>query len=213
MAIIPGSVPITGFIAPTDSGDLFATHDEMYGRGGYRTVETLAQRDSIAIDRRKVGMLVYVSLLNRMYRLGAGLTNYDWIDYTAEITPDISKQKVSVIAGEGLPSYRVVYIHNNKVYMADKNSVTDKDKILGITISSATVNNNVDVLINGSITNPVWNFISGIVFLNTTGTLTQVLPASGFPMKIGTAVTSNTVVIDIDTYDKEYNSALDGGTF
>jgi len=76
MANIPGSVPITGFIAPTDAGDLFATHDEQYGRGGYRTVADLTARDAITADRRSAGMLVNVA--GTLYQLGAGLTNADW---------------------------------------------------------------------------------------------------------------------------------------
>jgi hypothetical protein len=215
MAIIPGSVPITGFIAPTDSGDLFATHDEMYGRGGYRTVLNLTERDSITQDRRKVGMLVYVQSDGNIYRLGVGLSNSDWIIYTGSGTapPETSNQKVYIIAGEGLPAYRVVYVHNNKAYMADKDLISYKHKVLGITTSSALINNNVEIQVSGPIVNSVWDFTSGIVFLNTGGTLTQILPTSGFPMKIGTAITSNTMVLDIDTYDKEYNSILDGGTF
>jgi hypothetical protein len=76
MANIPGSVPITGYVAPTDATDLYATHDEAYGRGGYRTVASLAERDAITADRRKAGMLVNVN--GQLFLLGAGLSNADW---------------------------------------------------------------------------------------------------------------------------------------
>ena len=76
MANIPGSVPITGYVAPTDATDLYATHDEAYGRGGYRTVATLAERDAITADRRKAGMLVNINGV--LFQLGAGLANTDW---------------------------------------------------------------------------------------------------------------------------------------
>jgi hypothetical protein len=60
MAPIPGSVRVTGFIAPSDSADLYATQDEFYNRGGWRTVADITARNAITADRRKDGMLVRV---------------------------------------------------------------------------------------------------------------------------------------------------------
>lgn len=83
MAAIPGSVRFTGFIAPSDSEDTYAVHDEIYGRGGWRTVANLTERDAITADRRRVGMPVRV--LDRgdgtraFYTLIAGITNSHWV--------------------------------------------------------------------------------------------------------------------------------------
>jgi len=82
MGIILGSVPFGGFIAPTDSTDTYATHDELYNRGGYRTVVDIASRDLITPDRRKIGMLVYVTADDKYYTLKTGLLNADWEDAT-----------------------------------------------------------------------------------------------------------------------------------
>jgi len=38
MALISGAVIVTGTIAPTDTDDVYATHDSKYGKGGYREV-------------------------------------------------------------------------------------------------------------------------------------------------------------------------------
>lgn len=83
MAAIPGSVRFTGFIAPSDSEDTYAVHDEIYGRGGWRTVANLTERDAITSDRRRVGMPVRV--LDRgdgtraFYTLIGGITNSHWV--------------------------------------------------------------------------------------------------------------------------------------
>jgi hypothetical protein len=83
MAAIPGSVRFTGFIAPSDSDDAYAVHDEIYGRGGWRTVANLTERDAITSDRRRVGMPVRV--LDRgdgtraFYTLIDGITNSHWV--------------------------------------------------------------------------------------------------------------------------------------
>ena len=78
MPNIPGSVPITGFIAPTDAADTFATQDEAYNRGGYRSVADIAERDAITPDRRKEGMLVNVLSDSTVYKLTGGIDNVNW---------------------------------------------------------------------------------------------------------------------------------------
>jgi hypothetical protein len=83
MAIIPGSVPISGFVTPTDDSDVYPSHSEEWGRGGYRTVATLADRDAITTGRRLEGMLVNVIATGIVYQLVGGITNTDWTEFTA----------------------------------------------------------------------------------------------------------------------------------
>lgn len=78
MAQIPGSIRVTGFIAPSDSTDIYATHDSTYGRGGLREVATIVERDAITADRRKEGMVVYVEEDGQTYQLVGGVDNADW---------------------------------------------------------------------------------------------------------------------------------------
>lgn len=85
MAAIPGSVRLTGFIAPSDSTDTYAVHDEVYGRGGWRTVATLEARNNITSDRRREGMAVRVLDSDgegtpAFYTLSGGITNSDWVE-------------------------------------------------------------------------------------------------------------------------------------
>lgn len=51
---------IAAGIVPFTDQDNYATHFAKYGKGGYRTVETIEERDSIPADRREEGMLCYV---------------------------------------------------------------------------------------------------------------------------------------------------------
>jgi len=73
-----GSVAVTGFIAPTDTSDTYATHDSELGRGGLREVATLLERDAITNDRRKIGMIVYVIADTNYYALFGDITNLSW---------------------------------------------------------------------------------------------------------------------------------------
>lgn len=83
MAYIPGSVRVAGFIAPTDSTDTYPTHDDLYGKGGYKIVADITARDAITPGRRKEGMLVKVidagSGTPAVYTLVGGITNSDWV--------------------------------------------------------------------------------------------------------------------------------------
>ena len=75
MADIKGTNVASKIVPYTDS-DEYATHDEEYGRGGYRTVNTVAEMNAIPADRRKEGMLVYVKN-DKYYRLNSSNTFVD----------------------------------------------------------------------------------------------------------------------------------------
>lgn len=63
-------------IKPFDDQSPIATHDARYGRGGYRSVTSISERNSISAERRDVGMLVYVQETQLHYVLGGDLTTW-----------------------------------------------------------------------------------------------------------------------------------------
>ena len=75
MADIKGT-NVASKIVPYTTSDNYATHDEEYGRGGYRAVNTVAEMNAIPADRRKEGMLVYVKN-DKYYRLNSSNTFED----------------------------------------------------------------------------------------------------------------------------------------
>jgi hypothetical protein len=95
MAQIPGSIRVTGYIAPTDTTDIFATHDSLYGRGGLREVADLTERDAITADRRREGMVVYVIAEGTNYQLVGGTDNANWAEFKASL----SSKYVSTVNG------------------------------------------------------------------------------------------------------------------
>lgn len=81
MALITGAVNVTGTLAPTDTNDVYATHDSTYGKGGYREVTDILARNSITFARRSNGMLVYVKSEDKIYKLLDGLENENWVEF------------------------------------------------------------------------------------------------------------------------------------
>lgn len=89
------AIPLSGSIGTTGSGDTFATHLDFLGKGGHRTIDTVANRDLITTARRSFGMLVTVNAdpttaNNKTYMLanialgGANddiTSNANWIEF------------------------------------------------------------------------------------------------------------------------------------
>lgn len=63
-------------VVPYDTTDVHPSHEARYGKGGYRTVATLVERDAIPAARREAGMLVFVQDDELIYQLGSDLTTW-----------------------------------------------------------------------------------------------------------------------------------------
>lgn len=101
---------IAASIVPFTTEDTFPTHLSIYGKGGWREVENISERDSISNDRRNIGMVVYVKENDTIYILKNGITNDNWVIFTA------SANNSTFIFTQGLPKYRWDIQHNLKKY-------------------------------------------------------------------------------------------------
>ena len=86
MATIPGTIPLGGTIAPTDSEDVYATHISNYGQGGVHHAADIAARDAITAGRRVEGMICTVADSDgagtpAVYQLVGGTANEDWREF------------------------------------------------------------------------------------------------------------------------------------
>jgi hypothetical protein len=81
LSVFAGSPPGTnvgGMVAPTDSNDVYATHNALWGKGGYRSVYDTAARNAIPVLRRDTGMAVFCYKDSTNWRLGGGISNSNW---------------------------------------------------------------------------------------------------------------------------------------
>lgn len=101
---------IAASIVPFTTEDTFPTHLSIYGKGGWREVENISERDSISNDRRNIGMVVYVKENDTIYILKNGITNDNWVIFTA------SANNSTFIFTQGLPNNRWDIQHNLKKY-------------------------------------------------------------------------------------------------
>jgi len=81
MSQIPGSIPVTGFIGPTDTADTYAVTDPIYGIDGLRNVNGNTERNAISEERRRAGMFVGTGDF-KVWMLNAGPWAFDDTDWT-----------------------------------------------------------------------------------------------------------------------------------
>jgi hypothetical protein len=100
-------------------------------------------------------------------------------------------------AGQDLPAKKLVYSVDNKVYLASSDNINIIGRLVGITVTSALVNQQVEVQTTSIISNDTWNLSSpGLAFLGLNGDISQ----NGnqyilYP--IGRIISNNTIFIDI----------------
>jgi len=73
-------VKVIGAVEPNDLTDKYPTHNEIYGKGGFRSVADVAERNGITPARRSAGMLVYVISEEKLYQLKGGLVDANWTE-------------------------------------------------------------------------------------------------------------------------------------
>lgn len=136
MAAIPGSIRVTGFIAPTDSTDTYACTDPIYGIDGLRSVADLTERNAISNERRREGMLAYTQSDSSYWTLlpspWSG-TNADWTPFGSTVNSyittfangDLIADQLSVTHALGTQYNQVViYDNNNLVVIPTEISAT-----------------------------------------------------------------------------------------
>ena len=83
MSEIKNTLKISAPLSPYDTNDVYPTHLPEFGKGGLRAVETIEDRDNIPVERREVGMFVYVKANETTYVLRGNLENTSWIELEA----------------------------------------------------------------------------------------------------------------------------------
>ena len=111
MASIPNTTPISAPIAPRDSRHRYPTHIDTYGLGGYRSVLSISDRDSIPGNRKQNGMLVYVVEEDKTYILKENLWEEVKVKITVQSTDEtatfdtVNKLKIDTDSGLGLSEF------------------------------------------------------------------------------------------------------------
>ena len=94
---------ITSTVVPNDSLDDIATHADIFGQGGYRSVSTIEERNEIKTSRRKIGMLVYVQADSATYILKNCLSNSCWSMVKSKADTITSLKRLTITGSDTIP--------------------------------------------------------------------------------------------------------------
>lgn len=78
---VNAQVKLMSSITTNSPDDTYPTHMDSLGKGGFMAVPTKAIRDKLSTQRRKVGMMVYVSETDSVYQLKGDTTNAHWVSF------------------------------------------------------------------------------------------------------------------------------------
>ena len=133
MSILKGT-NVASTIVPFTTEDLYATHDSLYGKGGYKEVATEQERDAIPETRLKEGTKVYVQSTKQEYR---------WVNNKWE-------QIIYASDGTGTPISSLDDIQDVDILSVTANQVLmyDGDKWTNKTIETSDGNTVVPIINN-----------------------------------------------------------------
>lgn len=116
---------VTSTIVPAHELDTYATHDSIYGKGGWREVKTLAERDAIPMERRRQGMVVYVQENFTAYLLNNGTVNGCFIP----LMPTIPTELVNHLMSTGVLNLPELEPYAKKIWVEEqlKDTVKTED--------------------------------------------------------------------------------------
>lgn len=104
---------------------------------------------------------------------------------------------VSFVAGENLSGDRAVYIADDGLaYHADKNSAT-AIRAIGLTTGAVSMGGTATIQVEGIYTEATWSWAgNAVVWLSTTGQLTQTPPTTGYLVRAGIPAGPTRILIE-----------------
>ncbi len=119
-------------------------------------------------------------------------------DPITTVATETSTGNIQLSAGATISATTAVAAINGLLYPANSLDVNQINNVLGMSTNGGVAGTLISFQQTGIIGLPSWNFTPGNpVFVGTTGPVTQTPPTSGFLQILGTALTSKTMILNI----------------
>lgn len=146
--------PTLGLVTPaavvkSNPADNYSTHVDTYGRGGYRCVDDIAERDSIVSSNLKEGMVCYVIDISKEYRL-TSLAPIVWEEVVGGGTIGVPL----ILTGDSVEALSVKDGDSSDVFKVD---TIDKEVVLAGSLSGNAIVNDADFTFGHQITTDIAN--------------------------------------------------------
>lgn len=110
---------------------------------------------------------------------------------------DLQEDTVEAIAGVAISALKGVYLKDGVIKYLDYRDSDNIEYFLGVTITSGDVGSKIKVKRAGLLNSDFFNFTSGKVWLGVNGALSQTPPDDGYDLLIGTVVSFNNFLFNI----------------
>jgi hypothetical protein len=113
---------------------------------------------------------------------------------------DVEAEKISKVIEENVSALQIVYFSSKDTFKIAHNNLTEREACgIGMTLTSATQNNSVDVRTRGIVEDAFFNYSNNeFLFLGINGTITNVAPTSGFLTRIGYGLGPGAIFLEIE---------------
>jgi hypothetical protein len=170
------------------------------------TIQILETKESVSIQETNTKVSVVsntsinttINITNTPTQVNVPISKVDIIHVVERgLSGPAGSTVITKECGEILQANRVVYMLNNKLYMASSNNDVCIGRLFGITTQSGIVNQIIQVQNKDVFTNLNWNFtLNAPVFLGLNGEVTQD-PNQQILYPIGNTVDTNKISINI----------------
>jgi len=104
---------------------------------------------------------------------------------------------IEYLAGETISALKVVVVIGDETFVADSSNSAHRGRVAGIATTAATIGNTGEVRSFGQMTDASWNWTGPLLFFNSSGTLTETPPASGFSQSVARVESADTIFVDL----------------
>jgi len=112
-------------------------------------------------------------------------------------TGSSGNDNAQLIAGENISGNRMIYIKDGKAFYADANNTDCLNKVIGMSLNAATINDTVNIRTFGKINNPNWGLIQNANYLLNTNGEIYLGGDNNFTQIIGFAIDSENLFIKL----------------
>ena len=124
-------VKLGSYAVRNSPGDLYPTHLDSLGQGGFMSLQSIANRNAILIRQRKLGMMVYVQANDSIYKLAtADLSNNGWVAMGL-----LTQQKLNDSLNSRLKGADTLSLSNRINLKANVDNITDMNNALTLKLN------------------------------------------------------------------------------
>lgn len=115
------------------------------------------------------------------------------------VNKPVALARISPVAGENIGKYKMVALSSGLAVHCDNTISAHSRSTLGISEEATSQGFAASIVTAGEVINIGWSLtVDAPVYASTSGDITQVVPTTGFLLKIGIALSATSISVDID---------------